>query len=155
VITKLDGRDIERSGDLPARVAALKPGTTTHVEVWRDGKPRDISVALGELKDAVTVAKNDTSDAGGGRLGVAVRPLRPEESKQIGNVGSDGGLLVEQSSGAAAEAGIQQGDVILSFNGQPVQSVDQLKGLISKAGGNAALLVQRGRARIFVPVELG
>ena len=55
----------------------------------------------------------------------------------------------------AAKAGIQRGDVILSFNGQPVQSADQLKSLIGKAGGNAALLVQRGRNRIFVPVELG
>ncbi len=45
--------------------------------------------------------------------------------------------------------------MILSFNGQPVQSADQLKGLIAKSGGNAALLVQRGRNRIFVPVDLG
>lgn len=45
--------------------------------------------------------------------------------------------------------------MILSFNGQPVQSAEQLKSLIAKAGGNAAVLVQRGRARIFVPVELG
>jgi len=153
VITRLDGRDIDRSSDLPSRVAALKPGTSTDVEVWRGGKPVDIKVSLGELKDNVTVAKAETSDEGG-RLGVAVRPLRPEEAKQLGNSGS-GGLLVEQASGAAAEAGIQAGDVILSFNGQPVQSADQLKGLIGKAGGNAALLVQRGRNRIFVPVELG
>jgi serine protease Do len=154
VITKLDGRDIDRSSDLPSRVAALRPGSTTHVEVWRSGKPVDITVALGELKDATTVARADTS-AEGGRLGVAVRPLRPEEAKQLGDVAGLGGLVVEQSTGAAAEAGIQAGDVILSFNGQPVQSADQLKGLIGKSGGNAALLVQRGRNRIFVPVELG
>ena len=152
VITKIDGRDIERSADLPARVATLKPGSTTHLEVWRKGKPVDVAVSLGELKDNVTVAAADKEE-GGGRLGVAVRPLKPEEAKQIGAGGN--GLLVEESSGAAAEAGIQAGDVILSFNGQPVQSADQLKGLIAKAGGNAAVLVQRGRNRLFVPVELG
>ena len=154
VITKLDGRDIDRSADLPARVATLKPGSTTRLEVWRGGKPVDIAVSLGELKDAAVVAKAETS-GGEGRLGVAVRPLRPEEAKQLGALVPNGGLVVEQASGAAAEAGIQVGDVILSFNGQPVQSTDQLKGLIAKAGGNAALLVQRGRNRIFVPVELG
>ena len=154
VITKLDGRDIDRSSDLPSRVAALKPGSSTHVEVWRGGKPVDITVALGELKDATVVAKADTGEEGG-RLGVAVRPLRPEEAKQLGDAAGMGGLVVEQSTGAAAEAGIQAGDVILSFNGQPVQSADQLKGLIGKSGGNAALLVQRGRNRIFVPVEMG
>ncbi len=154
VITKLDGRDIDRSSDLPSRVAALKPGATAHVEVWRGGKPQDIAVSLGELKDATTVAKASTS-AEGGRLGVAVRPLRPDEAKQLGNVASNSGVVVEQATGAAADAGIQPGDVILTFNGQPVQSADQLKGLIAKSGGNAALLVQRGRNRIFVPVDLG
>ena len=154
VITKLDGREIERSADLPARIATLKPGSTTHVEVWRNGKAVDIAVSLAELKDNVKVAKAETS-GGGGRLGVAVRPLRPEEAKQLGSAASAGGLVVEEAGGAAADAGIQVGDVILSFNGQSVQSAEQLKGLIAKAGGNAAVLVQRGRARLFVPVELG
>ena len=154
VIVKLDGKDIDRSSDLPARVATLKPGSTTKLQVWRDGKPVDVDVSLGELKDSAKLAKADDADAEGGRLGVAVRPLSPDEAKQIGSpVGS--GLVVEQAGGAAADAGIQQGDVILSFNGQPVQSPEQLKGLLSKSGKNAALLVQRGKARIFVPVELG
>ena len=154
VITKLDGREIERSSDLPSRVAALKPGSTTRVEVWRNGKAVDIPVSLGELSDATKLAKVDEPE-GGGRLGVAVRSLRPEEAKQLGAAAANGGLVVEQATGAAAEAGIQAGDVILSFNGQPVQSAEQLKGLITKSGGNAALLVQRGRTRLFVPVELG
>ena len=153
VITKLDGKEIERSADLPARVATLKPGSVTHLEVYRNGKPVDIAVSLGELKDNVAVAKADTNE-GGGRLGVAVRPLRPEEAKQLG-AAANNGLLVEESGGAAAEAGIQAGDVILSFNGQAVQSADQLKSLIAKAGGNAAVLIQRGKNRLFVPVELG
>ena len=153
VITKLDGKEIERSADLPARVATLKPGSTTHLEVWRAGKPVDFAVSLGELKDTTTVAKADTPDSGG-RLGVSVRPLRPEEARQLGAAGSNG-LVVEEASGAAAEAGIQAGDVILSFNGQSVQTADELKALIAKAGGNAAVLVQRGKNRLFVPVELG
>ena len=155
VITKLDGRDIDRSSDLPARISILKPGTKTHLQVWRDGKPTDIEVALGVFKDATTVASADTAGDQGGRLGVAVRPLRPDEAKELGSISNGNGLVVEEANGPAAEAGIQPGDVILSFNGQPVQSADQLKGLIAKAGKNAAILVQRGHARIFVPIELG
>ncbi len=154
VIVKLDGRDIDRSSDLPARVSTLKPGATTHLEVWRDGKPIALDVALGELSDKATVAKADAGD-GQGKLGVAVRPLKPEEARQLGSIAPGNGLVVEQASGPAAEAGIQPGDVILSFNGQPVQSPDQLKGLLSKAGKSAAILVQRGNTRIFVPIELG
>ncbi len=156
VIVKLDGRDIDRSSDLPARVSMLKPGATTHLQVWRKGKPVDVDVTLAEMKDNVTVARADATPGGdGGRLGVAVRQLRPEEAKRLGSIPNGNGLVVEEANGPAADAGIQPGDVILSFNGQAVESAEQLKGLIAKAGKSAALLVQRGRARIFVPVDLG
>ena len=90
--------------------------------------------------------------ADGGRLGLAVRPLTAEERRE--NRGR-GGLLVEDASGAAARAGIQEGDLILSFNGTPVKSVDELKGLVAKAGKRVAILIQRGGQQLFVPVELG
>ena len=64
-------------------------------------------------------------------------------------------MLVEDASGAAASAGIQSGDVILSFNGTPIKSVEELRALVSKAGKKIALLVLRDDARIFVPVDLG
>ena len=83
---------------------------------------------------------------------IAARALSPEERKQA-NI--SGGVLVQESSGPAATAGIQSGDVILSLNGTPVKSVEELKSLVSKAGKKIALLVQRDEARIFVPVDLG
>ncbi len=64
-------------------------------------------------------------------------------------------MLVEGVSGPAARAGIQPGDVVLSVNGNAVSNVNQLKELVSGAKGQVALLVQRGDARIFIPVELG
>jgi len=65
------------------------------------------------------------------------------------------GSVVEDVDGAAAEAGIRPGDVVLSANGKPVKSVEQLRAAVSGAKDHVALLVQRGDARIFVPVELG
>jgi len=81
-----------------------------------------------------------------------VRGLTPEEQKQTG---LDAGVLVENAGGAAARAGVRPGDIILSVNNAPVRNVEQLRGLITKAGKTAALLLQRDDARIFVPVELG
>jgi len=63
--------------------------------------------------------------------------------------------LVENSTGPAARAGIQPGDVVLSVNGTLVSNVDQLRGMIDKAGKHVALLIQREDAKIFVPVNLG
>jgi serine protease Do len=50
---------------------------------------------------------------------------------------------------------VQRGDVILGVNGKPVKSVEELKAAVDAAGKSAAVLVQRGEARIFVPVQIG
>ena len=81
-----------------------------------------------------------------------MRSLTPAEQRESGIAG---GLVVENATGAAATAGIQAGDVILSVNNMPVKNVEQLKQLISKAGKRVALLVQRDAAKMYVPVDLG
>ena len=106
---------------------------------------------VGEVKDQ-SVAVADQSNAHHGRLGLEVRPLTPAEQQQAGVAG---GLRVEGVTGPAARAGIQEGDVILSLNGTPVKNADQLRGLTAKAAKNVAVLIQRGDARIFVPIDLG
>ena len=151
VIVRMQGQDINRSADLPAQVAALKPGTVTTLDVIRNGAPKTLAVTIGEMTET-TLAKNTTPERQQGRLGVAVRPLAKDEQRQAGVAG---GLLVEAASGAAAKAGIQPGDVIVSLNGTPVSKPEQLQQLVQKAGKHVALLVQRDAARIFVPVELG
>jgi serine protease Do len=98
------------------------------------------------------VAEADANVEAHGRLGVAVRELTRQEQKEAGVAG---GLVVENATGAAASAGIQAGDVILSLNDTPVKSVKQLQGLLAKAGKRVALLVQREDAKLYVPVELG
>jgi serine protease Do len=50
---------------------------------------------------------------------------------------------------------VRPGDVIVGVNGKPVNSLDELKSAIDAAGKQAALLVQRGEAQIFLPVQIG
>jgi serine protease Do len=150
VIVKFDGKEVTDSAQLPARVGEMKPGATAKLEIIRKGATKEINVTVGELKDG-KLAANAEGAQKPGRLGVAVRPLNPEEKRQAG---VKDGLLVENATGPAARAGIQPGDVILSVNGTSIHSVDQLRSLVSKAGKRVALLVQRDEARIFVPVDL-
>ena len=152
VITAVNGSPVADSTDLPSQVASLAPGSSATITVWRDKTSKDIKVTLGSMSDT-KVAKNDNApEQVQGRLGVAVRPLTPDEKS---NASVSHGLLVQQSGGAAENAGIQPGDVILAVNGRPVTSVDQLKQMISQAGNSIALLIQRDNAQIFVPVDLG
>jgi serine protease Do len=88
----------------------------------------------------------------GGELGVALRPLTPEE-RRAAKV--EQGMVVENVGGPAARAGIEAGDVLLAINGRPVQSVDQVKSVLSAKPKSVALLVQRDGEKIFVPVKLG
>jgi len=151
VITRYGDTQITSSAQLPVVVASTTPGKRVPIEVVRKGNPRTIDVAVGELKSTkIASAAND--GASQGKLGVAVRPLSAEEQQQLG---VKSGLVVEQVSGPAERAGLQQGDVILSLNGTPVTSPDQMKNLLSKSGKHVAVLVQRENMKTFVPIDLG
>ena len=151
VILAVNGQKVDRSAELPPMVANVKPGTKATFDVWRKGGRKEVTVVVGELKGEPVASASGNADENS-RLGLAVRALTNDEREQAQ---IDGGLLVEDVSGPAAQAGIQQGDVILSVNGTPVKSVPQLRALIAKSGKHVALLVQREDAKIFVPVELG
>lgn len=150
VILQFNGHAIASSSELPAQVADAKPGSTATLQISRNGKTREIEVKLGEL-DSGKLASADSPGEAHGRLGLAVRPLSPDESRQAG----EKGLMVEQASGPAARAGIHPGDLVLAVNGTPVRSVAQLRALVAKSGKTLALLIQRDDDKIFIPVDLG
>ncbi|MBK7663328.1 MAG: DegQ family serine endoprotease [Sterolibacteriaceae bacterium] len=150
IILKFNDTPINRSAELPPLVANLQPGTAATLQIWRKGQTKDIKVSVGELASAKYAS--NTGEADGGRLGLALRPLTSDERRQAE---VSGGLLVEDARGAAARAGIQPGDIVLALNGQAVKDVEQFRTLVAKAGKHAALLIERGNAKIFVPVELG
>lgn len=155
VIVGFNGKPIGSSAELPLAVADVRPGESAQIKVWRKGGEQTLKVVVGTAPEA-QVAQSAPAATDASRLGVAVRPLTPDESKQAG---VSAGLVVEQSGGAAAAAGIQPGDVILAVNGTPVKSSAELRALIQKSGKNAAVLVQRtsgsDRTQVYVPVELG
>ena len=152
VILKLNGQTISDWSQLPLAVASLAPGTTVDLEVWRNHEPRNLTVKLGNLSEERTAFNGGPSDHNGGKLGLAVRPLTGDEQRQAN---TQGGLVVERSSGPAADAGIEPGDVVLAANGAPVSSAQQLREAVEKSHGHIALLIQRGDTRLFVPVQVG
>ena len=151
VILALQGKPVERSADLPPRVGAMSPGSEATMSIWRDGERKQLEVTIGTF-DTDSSQQASVSGAGKGRLGLALRPLSPQEKKRA-DAGE--GLLVLEADGPAARAGIRPGDVVLALNGRAVGSVTELSELLGESGKHVALLVQRKSARLFVPVELG
>ncbi|UGQ45149.1 DegQ family serine endoprotease [Massilia endophytica] len=153
VIRKLNGQKIVASGDLPALVALATPGDKVTLEVWRQGKPVTLSGKLGNANERRSLAVMDDDEGTAKlRLGLALRPLDPLERRQAG---LPSGLVIENAGGAAASAGVQPGDVLLSVNGRAVNSVEQVREMVGKSSKSVALLIQRGDERIFIPVRLG
>ncbi|MFM2340702.1 MAG: hypothetical protein RLZZ592_355 [Pseudomonadota bacterium] len=153
VVRAVDGQRIVASGDLPAVIGEARPGSSVKIDLWRDGKPQSVTAKLGDAAARTAKIEHaaDPAAAGQGRLGLALRPLQPQERQQAGISGGSG-LLVEGSGGVAAQAGVQPGDVLLAVNGHPVASVEQVRAALPEKGRPAALLIQRGGNRIFVPV---
>ena len=149
VIRKIDGVAIVDSTDVTSRIGNTAPGTSLNVEVWRAGKAVELTAKVATLDDE-KVAKVSDESAPKGKLGIAVRPRTAEEQK----AGEKSGLVVQQSGGAAAKAGVQAGDVILGVGSSPINTVDELRTAVDKAGKTVALLIEREGRQIYVPVKV-
>ena len=151
IVRKIDGQPVVTAGDLPAALGMRSPGDRVELEIWRDGKSKTITAKLGDAGDRVASAEPQAAPEHG-EVGLAVRPLQPAERAEAG---VSHGLVVAQVSGPAAAAGIRPGDLLLAVNGKPVSSAEDVRELIDASDRSAALLIQRGGNRIFVPVHLG
>ena len=151
VILKFNGKPIGAAGELSALVGQAVPGDKAKLEIWRKGEKQDVNATLGEAETQTADASGKASPESGG-LGLAVRPLTPEE-RQAAKVSE--GVLVERAGGAAARAGIQRGDIVVAADGKPVKEAQDLRAAAGSGKKAVALLVQRGETRIFVPVRMG
>ncbi len=152
VIRQVDGQPIVASGDLPAWVGQAQPGQQAKLSVWRQGKPLELTATLGDASDKATKQARNDDAVGKGQLGLSLRPLDPEERREVGVAE---GLVIEQARGPAAAAGVQPGDVLLAINGAPAKNIEQVRAAMAKAGKSVALLIERDGHKIFVPVSLG
>lgn len=152
VIRGVNGQPIVSSGDLPALIGLATPGDSVRLDIWRQGSAKVVTARLASANDKTAQADTRKDAPNQGKLGLALRPLQPEEKQEAG---VDNGLVVQQASGPAAMAGVQPGDVLLSINGVPVKNIDQVRATVAKAEKSVALLIQRGDSKIFVPVNFG
>ena len=158
VILNFDGKEVDSSADLPRIVGNTKPGSKVSMQVWRDGKIKQISITVGEIpSEESVVSSNENSNKSAkhaNRLGLVLSELTNEQKKQL-EVNS--GLLVEDVRvGIADRAGIQLGDVILGLNNKDVKNIKQFNKLLdeTEAGRNIALLIKRGEMTTFITMKI-
>jgi serine protease Do len=161
IILKYDGKDIQRSTDLPRMVGNTRPGTKVPVTVWRKGQSRELSVTVAEMAPEQAARSGNPNRPppapGGGAqqanaLGLVVADI-PEDRRAALRI--KGGVLVEGADGLAARAGLRPGDVILSLNNQDVSSARQFNEAVAKLDRSKThiVLVRRGENAQFVPIR--
>ena len=148
IVILFDGKVIDNAADLSRAVASARPDTEHNVKVLREGKEAEVKVKLDAAADT-SVAKGKAAEEARGRLGVTVRGLNDEEKKKYGD-----GLVVVESHGPASEAGIKEGDVLLSVGGKKIRSFEQFKDAVNAADKTLALQVARDGSRTFLAVKL-
>ncbi|HPQ95776.1 MAG: DegQ family serine endoprotease [Thiothrix sp.] len=156
VILGFNNQDVESASHLPLLVGNTPVGQQVPLKVLRDGEEKVLTVTIDQLadRDENPTRLADNTD-GSPSLGVAVAALSPEERERA-KVDAGGIVIREVFPGSAADrAGLQQGDVILRVDNQPVSTPSELKDKVSKAPENRplALLIQRDDAKRFVAVQ--
>ncbi|MEZ5307456.1 MAG: DegQ family serine endoprotease [Pyrinomonadaceae bacterium] len=153
VITAVDGKAVSDSNDLRNRIAETSPGTSVSLTIFRDGKEQTLSAVLDEFKQpSADGPERDSSDSkkkDGAVLGLALQVITPEIADHVGVDANTKGLVVtEVESGSRAEdAGLQQGDVILQANRQPVATIAEMQSAISGSNGKPVLLLVSRQGR--------
>lgn len=151
IILTVNGQEIADSSQLLRTIAALKPGETAKLVVWRNGQNKSISLTLGErTAEHLNAQRGQDSPRDNGKalaaagLGLNVRPVNSDEARALRQERPAGLMVVAVENGKpAAEADIRTGDVILSANLQPVNAASELSRIVEEDGkSRGAVLLQ-------------
>lgn len=149
VITKVDGALVDTPNKLSRLVAALDPGSTTRVEVVRDGKRLNLQVALSERRDTVVTASLPQSRTDL-KLGIDVQDLTAGLAEKFRLNESRGVLISKVDAGSLAQAeGLREGDLIKEVNRVDTGTVGEFTVAVAKVKrGDTILLrvLREGRA---------
>ncbi|MFN4118531.1 DegQ family serine endoprotease [Acidovorax sp.] len=137
IITRFDGKPIEKVADLPRLVGNTKPGNKSTVTVFRRGTSRDLAITIAEIepdKPSATKApereEKPKASPAAQQIGLAVTDLTEAQKKELK---LRGGVAVAAATEAAARAGLREGDIILSISNTEVASVKDFEAALAKA----------------------
>jgi serine protease Do len=157
VILRFNGRDVERSSDLPRIVGGTKPGTKAPMQLFRKGKTMELQVTVAELPADKAQARRNGNE----------KPAPAEKANALGLVVSDvpadklkelrirGAVQVDSVDGPAARVGVRPGDLILAVNNTEVTNSKQFNDLVAKLDvkSKVLLLVRRGDQSTFLIIR--
>mgnify|MGYP000875506775 FL=1 len=150
IVQSVNGENVKASSDLPVLVGMMPPGTRLTLGIWRNGKREEVQVTLGSSNTGSADAGNQSGSATNTDNGSGF--TSEPTGLQLRSQGQ--GLLVLQVEGAAQQAGLRRGDIILMVNRTTVSDENSFNQALNHADRTVALLIQRGNSKLFLALEL-
>ena len=157
IITRVEGKVVDKSGDLPRLIGGMRPGSKATLQVFRRGASREISVTVGEF-EADRPARRAQAEPGApaakNALGITASDLSEAQKRDLK---VKGGVRVDAVDGAAARAGLREGDVILSIDNTEITDTRQFASVVAKVEKARAVsvLVRRGEWVNYLVIRPG
>jgi len=154
ILLTFGGKVVHDANELSRLVAATPVGKKVQVHLQRDGKPLDVTVTIGQLKEeGESVPAANVED----HLGLSVQDLTKELAASMGLPVSSGVVVVDvKPGGSADEAGISRGDIVKEINGAKIERVaDYEKALATRKKGDVVrFLLRRGEGSLYVALKM-
>jgi serine protease Do len=158
ILLEFNGKKMEAPSDLQRAVGLSSPNQDAKVKVLRDQGERTLDIKIGEAPEERAEARAPNGNRGRMALGLDVRPVTPEIARQL-NLPSPEGVVVArvEDGSAAAEAGVQRGDVIREINRQRIRTMGDYDRVTkdAKEGDRLTVLLQRGQMSLYVAFSVG
>ena len=137
VIVSLDGERVTTGNDLQHKVALKSPGDRVRVGIYRDGRPREVTVRLEELPFSSEVAEAPAPrPRAADKVGIlGITDVTPEIAQELQLESTDGVIVTEvQRFGPAADRGIVRGCVITQIDGRRIEDEDDVSDALDGVG---------------------
>jgi Do/DeqQ family serine protease len=156
VLLEIDGHAIDDPESLRFRVATLPVDGKARLTLWRGGQQQE---AVAALTPPPEQPPRDAAKLGGRHplSGAAVANLNPALADELGIDPRHHGVIVTAMAedGIAAQLGIEPGDIVVSLNKRPVESVKQLQQLLGSIAPPWVVTVRRGDKLLTTPPMRG
>ena len=147
VVIALNGKPIHSSAQLRNAVGLMRVGELAKLKIIRDGHERIIRARIAEPKRVSAEAAGLSKELSGAVLG-DIEDNHPLAGKVEGVE-----VLDVEPGSAAAQAGLRQGDIIVSVNREPVKSVEDVRRAAEKSRHGILLNIRRGEGALFLVIR--
>ena len=154
IILELNGKPVLDSNQLRMNVSMMHPEAKVNLKVFRQGAEREITVSLGELPVKEASLRENGAAAKDSLDGISVDDIDAQTARQLGLSARSTGVVVTgiDPSSAAADSGLQRGDVIQEVNRQPVKNTSDFERAMRNSKEETLLLVNREGRTLYVTV---